>query len=80
VEVGDGSCGPHDAKRIAPSSDDPPQFGLVMVSRDHTACGWAADLFKESMRRDAMTGTKIVFAIEGVSWKFSGAKNKNSMD
>lgn len=70
VEVSDGSCGPpgtHEAKRIVPLFADLPQAGLVMVSRDHTSCGWAADLFKESMRRDAMTGTKMEFALRNAS-------------
>ena len=34
-----------------------------MVSRDHTAFGWTEAFFKESMSRDAMTGTRIVFAL-----------------
>ena len=36
---------------------------VVRVSRDHGSFIWAAAFFKESMRRDAMTGTKIVFAL-----------------
>jgi hypothetical protein len=35
-----------------------------MVLRDHTAFGSADAFFKESMRRDAMTGTRTVFALE----------------
>ena len=34
-----------------------------MVSRDHNPFGSTAAFFKESMRRDAMTGTRIVFAL-----------------
>ena len=36
---------------------------LVMVERDHGAYGRAAAFFKESMRRDAMVGTRIVFTL-----------------
>ena len=45
------------------SSIDIPWFIVVMVSRDHGFFGWEVAFFKESMRRDAMTGTRIVFAL-----------------
>ena len=48
-----------DAKLEALSSSDPPAPKLVMVVRDHGPVGSSAAFFKESMRRDAMTGTKI---------------------
>jgi hypothetical protein len=51
-----------DAKRAVPS-----QPGLVMVSSDHAPSGSTAAFFKESMRRDAMTGTKVVFTLRE-SW------------
>lgn len=55
-----GTCG---AKRMTLSSADLPRLELVMVSSDHTTFGPAAAFFKESMRRDAMTGTKIEFVL-----------------
>ena len=39
------------------------QDELVMVSRDHIRFDSAAAFFRESIRRVAMTGTKIVFAL-----------------
>jgi hypothetical protein len=40
---------------------------LVMVSRDHATFGSREAFFKESMRREAMTGTRIVFALYNIS-------------
>ena len=62
--------GTRDANRIVPSSADLPQVVFVMVSRDHTPSGPMAAFFKESMRREAMTGTKIVLALQSVSCRY----------
>ena len=48
---------------MIPPLADLPQLMLVMVLRDHGIFGWAAAFFRESMRRDAMTGTRTVFAL-----------------
>ena len=48
---------------MIPPPVDLPWFMLVMVLRDHGIFGWAAAFFKESMRRDAMTGTRVEFAL-----------------
>ena len=60
MELNEGSRG---AKWISLSSIDLPQLGLVIVSSDHTTIGPTAAFFKESMRRDAMIGTKIEFVL-----------------
>ena len=52
------------AKQIVPSPASSLEVALAMVSRDHTPFGSVDAFFKESMRRDAMTGTRIVFALE----------------
>jgi hypothetical protein len=48
---------------MASSSGDLLGFAMVIVSRDHGIFGWTLAFFKESMRRDAITGTRIVFAL-----------------
>ena len=68
--VGGVSCGApgtRDAKLTALFSADLPQVAFVMVLRDHTPIGPHAAFFKESMRRDAMIGRKIIFALRSVS-------------
>ena len=40
----------------------PPQFS-DMVEKDHGTVGSAAAFFKESIRRDAMVGMRIKFAL-----------------
>lgn len=42
---------------VLPASD--------IVSRDHSPAGSTAAFFRESMRRDAMTGTKTMFTLLG---------------
>lgn len=44
-----------------------PDLGLVMVSKDHATFGSRAVFFRESIRRDAMTGTRIVFVLRSPS-------------
>ena len=66
LRVPEISCDPlsvQDAKRIVPTSGVFPLPKLVIVMRDHGTAGSAAAFFKESMRRDAMTGTKTVFTL-----------------
>lgn len=48
----------------------PPKSDIV--ERDHGAYGSAAAFFRESMRRDAMVGTKIVFTLgtRNQNWSF----------
>ena len=46
------------------SSVDIPVLGLVMVKRGLNRSGSDAALFNESMMRDAMSGMKIVVALE----------------
>ena len=55
--------GTRDGELMIPPPVDLPWFMLVMVLRDHGIFGWAAAFFKESMRRDAMTGTRVEFAL-----------------
>ena len=67
VGVSDSSCSPpgaRDAKWMVLSSGGLPQPGLVIVSRDHSTVGPRAAFFNDSMRREAMTGTKVVFALQ----------------
>jgi len=40
-----------------------PWLMMVIVLRDHGIFGWSAAFFRESMRRDAMTGTRTEFAL-----------------
>jgi len=54
------SCG---AKWMVMSSDVVLLPKSDIVERDHEAYGSAAAFFRESMRRDAMVGTKIVFTL-----------------
>ena len=64
------SCNPldaRDAEWMVPSPVSPPWLIVVMVSRDHAPFGSTAAFFRESMRRDAMTGTKIVFILSVTS-------------
>lgn len=59
-----GALGVHDAKWIVTRSGAAPLLReLVIVERDHGVCGPAAAFFKESMRRDAIVGTRIVFTL-----------------
>ena len=69
VEVREIPCDPpggRDANWTVLSPVDPPR-PVVMVPRDHAPMGSTAAFFKESMRRDAMTGTKIVFVLSATS-------------
>lgn len=51
----------------APPRAGLPEPELVMVSNDHATLGSTVAFFKESMRREAMIGTRIVFALRNVS-------------
>lgn len=62
-EVPQGSIDTCGAKRMILSSACTPKLRLVMVSIDHTTLGPTAAFFKESIRRDAMTGTKTEFVL-----------------
>ena len=64
--ISENSCDPRgncDAKWRVPSVVSLPTS--VIVARDHCSFGSLAASFRESMRRDAMTGTKIAFALRG---------------
>ena len=45
----------------------PPSAGPPVTAEDHGSCDSAAAFFKESMRRDAMIGMKVVHALWDVS-------------
>lgn len=56
--------GTRDAKRSVPSSASLPRV-TFMVRRDHgTTSGSTEAFFNESIRREAMIGTRTVFALE----------------
>ena len=46
------------------SSFNSPSLKADIVSRDHSPIGATDAFFNDSMRRDAMIGVKIVFALE----------------
>jgi len=50
-------------KRVTPCSCIVPLSTSDMVERDHGTVGSAAAFFRESMRRDAMIGTRVVFTL-----------------
>jgi len=82
AEVSRGWClvGTCDAKRIVPSSAGLPEVAPMVWIDHRTTSGSTAASFNESMRREAMTGTRTVFAIGGKSSMSSGAKNTNNTD
>jgi len=66
VGVGWTSCNPSGircAEWLTLPSAGIPRFIVAIVSRDHGLFSWTVAFFKESMRRDDMTGTKIVLAL-----------------
>ena len=52
---------------MVPSPVGLPWPVVVMISRDHGIVGLTVAFFKESMRRDAITGIRIVFALRATS-------------
>jgi len=60
-EISRNLSGTRDVRVLSPL--DLSRLRLVMVSRDHSTLGPSAAFFKESIRRVAITGTKIVFAL-----------------
>lgn len=48
---------------MAPSFTDLPPLEMAVVSNDHTTFGLMAAFCRDSMRRDAITGTKVEFAL-----------------
>ena len=55
--------GTRGVRSMIPPLVDLPQLILAMVLRDHDVFGWTVAFFKESMRRDDMTGMRTVFAL-----------------
>ena len=70
MEFSEASCDPPaiDAKLIVLSTSGFPFPEYVMVVRDHgPTMGPVEAFFKESIRRDAMIGAKIVHALQNAS-------------
>lgn len=54
-----------DAKGVIPFSSKFPRVRLVIVSRDHAGfLGFPTAFFRESMRRDAISGMNVVFTLQ----------------
>jgi hypothetical protein len=59
--------GSRGAEWMVPPIADPSELGLDMVSIDHGIFGSRDAFFKESIRRDAIIGTRTVFALRNPS-------------